>query len=288
MVSRPDGAQIYSTSSGPEEAATLLILDGIGCAGWAFRRIVPRLAGRFRVIQTHYRGHGRSPVPPRPWRVSMPHLADDAAAILEAHAVTEVTLVGFSMGFQIALEIFRRHRAYVSSLVSLAGPAGRVLVSFQGSRAFGHALPLARAVARFAGDLTHDLWTRMLPSELSHFIGMRTQVNAERVEAEDLRFYMHQVSEMNPELFLHMLDEANRHTAEDMLPEVNVPALVMAGRGDKFVSLATLRDMAFAMPSAQWEVFPGGTHALPAEYPDEVVEQLERFMDEMAGARPDL
>ena len=100
---------------------------------------------------------------------------------------------------------------------------------------------------------------------------------------------MRQMSEMDPELFLAMLEESNRHTAQDVLPQVDVPALVMAGEYDRFVPLATQREMAFAMPSARWEVFRGATHALPAEFPDEISTQIGLFVDEavMAGSRRD-
>ncbi|MBL8947772.1 MAG: hypothetical protein JNK45_31660, partial [Myxococcales bacterium] len=84
MVERPDGAALWGRRLGRPGAPALLILDGIGCSGWAFRRLAPALAEDLCVVQTHYRGHGRSPEPPRPWRLSMPELADDAVAVLDA------------------------------------------------------------------------------------------------------------------------------------------------------------------------------------------------------------
>ncbi len=283
FLERDDGAIVWASAVGPaDEAPALLILDGIGCAGWAFRRIVPTLAARHRVIQLHYRGHGRSPVPPRPWRLSMPDLADDAAAVLEHFAAPRAIAIGFSMGFQVSLELYRRHRSQVAGLVSLAGPPSKALAQFQGTDVFGHVLPFVRAASKRARDLTVRLWRRVLPSRWLPLVGLHTQLHPMRIELGDLEFYLRQMSEIDPELFLEMLGEASRHTAEDLLPSVRVPTLVMAGAHDRFVPIDTLRKLAFATPTAQWVVVDDGSHALPAEFPDEVADRLGTFAASIA------
>src|SRR5690606_4413669 len=89
----------------------LLILDGIGCSGWAFQRSLPILARHRAVVLLHYRGHGDSPTPPRPWNLSMDVLAGDAAALLDriGHHIRldRAAVLGFSMGFSVALELHR-------------------------------------------------------------------------------------------------------------------------------------------------------------------------------------
>ena len=42
--------------------------------------------------------------------------------------------------------------------------------------------------------------------------------------------------------------------------------------------------MAFAIPGARWEVFDDATHALPAEYPDEIAERIAAFLDDIPDA----
>lgn len=289
---RDDGASIRVFVTGPKDAPppALLILDGLGCAGWAFERIVPILGERRRVVQIHYRGHGQSPDPPRPWRLSIPTHADDAAAACEHLGLDHVVAVGFSMGFQVALELYRRHRSRVAGLVSLAGPSGRVLESFQGTHAFARLLPLARATTRIARDLTTRTWRKWLPSPISRELGLRSgQINAERIETADFEMYMRGIAAMNPELFMSVVEEAQRHSAADVLPTIEVPTLVVAGARDHFVPLSTMRALAFAIPRVQWKVYPDATHALPAEFPLEVAGELLGFVDEtvaptLAGA----
>ncbi|MEM7158371.1 MAG: alpha/beta hydrolase [Myxococcota bacterium] len=279
FIQRDDGASLFVRDIGMEHDKVLLILDGIGCSGWAFRRIIPHLATQYRIVLMHYRGHGRSPDPPRPWRLSMPNLADDAAAVLEARGIDQAVALGFSMGFQVALELYRRHQHRVTGLVDLAGPSGRCMATFQGTEAFGHVLPLFRAAMRQAKSLTRRLWRGILPAPWVQDLGALTnQINAARLNNEDFEIYLDQMALMDPELFFDMLGEAARHTAADLLPQIRVPSLVMAGAHDRFIPLNALREVAFAIPQAQWVVIEDGTHALPAEYSEEVTTHLQDFL----------
>jgi 3-oxoadipate enol-lactonase len=282
-VSRDDGARLHVRALGHESAGggepALLILDGIGCAGWAFRKAAPRLAVDRRVVLMHYRGHGKSPSPPRPWQLGMHTLADDAAAVCDALGLERVVALGFSMGFQVALEFYRRHRERVAGLVSLAGPPGQPLASFRGTDAFAKLLPLLVGVTRVSKQVSSRVWRSILPSRPAVDFGLRYEVNRERIDSRDFELYLNQIADMSPELFVAMLEQAHRHTAEDLLPQIRVPTMVIAGARDDFVPLPRLRAMAFAIPGARWEVLDEATHALPAEYPDELVARLTGFLD---------
>jgi pimeloyl-ACP methyl ester carboxylesterase len=288
-VDTPDGAQVCAEVHGPPDrdavAPPILILDGIGCSGWAFRRIIPGLAVRRRVVLPHYRGHGCSPAPPRPWRLGMEVLADDAAAVAARLELGPALVAGFSMGFQVALELYRRHRERVAGLAAIAGPSGRVLAQFKGTELFGHALPLLLATTRMAGRVSASVWQRLVPSALSRQVGVRTATNWRRLAASDFDVYMRQLARVHPELFVAMLEHAHRHSAADVVPRVAVPTLVLAGGQDNFIPLAVMRELWFALPNARFEVFPEATHALPAEYPVQVQRRIEGLADEL-GAPP--
>ena len=268
---------------GPRESTepALLILDGIGCAGWAFRKIAPQIAKRRQVVFVHYRGHGRSPTPPRPWHLGMHTLADDAAAASTALGIDRVVVLGFSMGFQVALEFYRRHHERTAGLISLAGPPGQPLESFRGTNTFAFALPFMVAATRMATQLTTRAWRSILPSRQVFDIGLRFEVNRARIDSRDFELYLRGMADISPELFVAMLEQAHRHCADDLLPRIRVPTLVIAGARDEFVPLPRLREMAFAIPGARWEVFDDATHALPAEYPDEIAERIAAFLDDI-------
>lgn len=288
-VSREGGAPVYISVGGPEvpHPPSVLILDGIGCVGWTFRRVVPVLAQDRRVAMLHYRGHGRSPMPSRPWRLGIPDLADDAAAAIDEAALGPVLVVGYSMGFQVALELYRRYPNKVLGLVSIAGPPGHTLARFQptGPLPSLPLVPLVRAVTRYGRGLTDRVWRNFVPSRTAQALAVTTQVDGSRVALDDLEYYARQLREIRPELFVEMLAEAHRHNAADLLPHIRVPTLVVAGGKDQFISLETLRDMAFRIPGAEWMVLPEASHALPAEYPEVLVPKLQELLARLAAGR---
>lgn len=284
-LSRDDGARLSADFWEGGSGLPLLILDGIGCFGWAFRRILPELLPHRSIVLPHYRGHGRSPNPPRPWRLDMQVLADDAAALLDRLGLPQVVVVGFSMGFQVSLELVRRHPKRVAGMVNIAGPSGRALQNFQGTDSFRHALPLMLAATKNATRLSLRVWQTLAPSTIAQRIGLATQVNAHRLPHSDFDVYMRGLSEIHPELFVSMLERAHRHSAAAVLPTIRVPAAILAGARDKFVPLSSMREIAFSIPHADWHVFPDATHALPAEFPLEVARRIEALAREAEQQR---
>jgi len=292
VAHRPDGALVHGYLTRPpdsdEEQIPLLVLDGIGCYGWAFPEITPRIAATRPVLHAHYRGHGPSPTPPRPWDLRMETLAHDAMALVNAAGFEgPVTILGYSMGFQVALECVRHYSDRVCGLINIAGPSGRALSSFQGTDAFAHALPVLAGAARLARRMTDDIWRTLVPHRLAREIGIITAVNGRRLPPNYFERYMGDLSRIHPELFLSMLEEANAHDGADLLPTIEIPAQVIAGANDSFVPLAVLKRTAEQLPNASLSIIEDATHAVTAEYIPEVtgliLDLLARVDDQRAS-----
>ena len=108
---------------------------------------------------------------------------------------------------------------------------------------------------------------------------MRALIVSTLEAMDDFDLYMQQLAEVNPELFLTLLEHAHTYDGHEALGHFAVPTLVLAGEKDRFVPIEKLREVAFAIPGAQWQVLAEATHALPAEFPLEVAQFVERFAD---------
>ncbi len=75
-----------------------------------------------------------------------------------------------------------------------------------------------------------------------------------------------------------MLRAAGEHTAEDLLARVRVPVLVVAGSKDSFTPAAVSEAMAEAIPGAELELIPGGTHLAPLEHHTEIAQRISAFL----------
>lgn len=122
------GHRLWYERSGPTGAPRVLLMMGFGMSGAAWRPIAERLRPEHDVVLFDPRGIGQSTAGDGPH--GLPHLADDAAALLDHLGWPSAHLVGVSMGGMVAQQLALRHRALARSLtliVSHGGPFNRTL-----------------------------------------------------------------------------------------------------------------------------------------------------------------
>lgn len=276
FVSAEDGTRLFWGSAG--EGPTIVLNDGIGCDGFAWRYLGPQLAKTHRVIRWHYRGHGRSGPPVDTARLDMLALARDLAVVLDHLEVESALLAGHSMGTQVCLEAYRLMPERVVGMLLLCGSYGRVTHSFHGTDLLSQVLPRVIETARSRRGLARALWSRV-PSRLAYRIAkLSGEVDAATIREDDFITYWDHISVMDPDVFLSMLRLAGDHSAEDLLPQIEVPCLVIAAERDTFTPPELAKAMADAIPGAEFMLIRGGSHAAPVEQPGTIELRLEKFL----------
>ena len=277
FVPASDGTPLFVrvTGQGP---LTVVLNDGIGCDGFAWRYLEPAFAEHYQVIHWHYRGHGRSGKPQDPNQVGIEHLADDLRVVLDELGIERAALIGHSMGTQVALEAYRHAPEQVVALGLFCGSYGRVTHTFHGTDLLHQILPkLIDGLQRYTG-LGRALWGRIPASVAFQAARLGGEVDGGRIQEADFRRYWDHVSLMDPGTFLHMLKHAGDHSAEDLLPDVAVPTLVIAAEKDTFTPHALAKQMADNIPNAKFLMIAKGSHAAPVEQPDIVIEATLGFL----------
>lgn len=288
-VAPGDGTPLYWEGSVPsspdgDEAPAVVLSDGIGCDGYVWKYLRRALTDRYRIIHWHYRGHGRSAAPRDPKRVAIADLADDLAAVLDDAGVSRAALFGHSMGVQVSLETARRHRDRVTALGLFCGAAEHPLRTFRGSAGLERVLPVMRDLVGRAPRLFHRVGRTILPTRLAYAIARQLEVNGLLLEEHDFMPYLRGLSRVDPVLFLDMLAEAGRHSASDLLPELDAPVLVVAGSRDGFTPPELSAAIAAAAPRARLLVVEGGSHTAPLERPDYVNQEVLAFLADVRRA----
>ncbi len=264
--------------------APIVLCDGIGCDGFVWRYLRRDLVPR-RILHGHYRGHGRSQAPRDPARVTIPDLADDVAAILDDAAVERAVLCGHSMGVQVALETWLRHRDRVAGLILTCGAPSHPLRTFRGARTLEDVLPTVERLLIRAPRMINGLTRALLPTRLALTIAGRVEINRALVDPDAFMPYLEAMARMDVRVFLAMLAAAGAHSSDPWLATVDVPVLVVAGARDGFTPPARSREMAEAIPGAELLEIEDGTHTAPIERPALVGQAVLDFLARRVDAR---
>ena len=270
------------TAHGAAQAGQVraIFSDGILCDGFIWKYLWNELAPVLPLVHWHYRGHGRSAPPSDPERVDIAAHADDLDCVRRHVGDPPCVLFGHSMGCQVALEEYRRRPQGVRGLVLVCGSFGNVTSTFHGIPVLELVLPKLLDLAQKVPDLVRAVWSR-LPPQLALKLALRAgEIDPERVHADDMLPYLSHMTHVDFPMFLRMLRAAGEHTAGDILTQIDVPVLVVAGERDSFTPAFLAAAMAEAIPRCELLMVPGGTHVTPIEQPELVNARIEKFLRE--------
>jgi pimeloyl-ACP methyl ester carboxylesterase len=266
------------------EPLTAVLCDGIACDGFIWKYLWDDLARSVAVAHFHYRGHGRSAEPADPAAIDLGDHAHDLDAVRRAIGDPPVVLFGHSMGCQVALEGYRLRREKVRGMVLICGSPGRITHTFKGTNVLAQWLPDAIQQVDAHPTIARALWSNVPPEMALRVAFFTGEVDTKTVQPEDLLPYMRHMVAIDLPMFLRMLRSAGEHNAADLLPEVDVPVLVIAGDKDSFTPSANAEAMAAALPKGELLMVAGGTHVVPIERRELVADRVATFLRDRLGA----
>lgn len=224
-------------------------------------------AGR-EVILYNGRGIASSSGAPRT-RIEL--MADDAAMVIRALGLSQVDVLGFSLGGFQAQDLTRRHPSLVRKLMLLGtGPRGGNPDMEPGVlETAAHAVPTVddflflffgrSEAARKAG---RDFWNRR-HQRIDQDPPSSPAVAQAQIEAN--MFYLPKLDPADP--FAH-------------LREIKQPTFILNGVKDIMVPSINSWYMAQNIPNAQLFIYPDAGHAAQFQYPERFLKHAIQFLDE--------
>jgi 3-oxoadipate enol-lactonase len=234
-----EGVKIYWDECGSGEP--LLLIMGLSYPSYMWHRTRPILAQRYRTIAFDNRGIGQSDVPSGAY--SMPTMASDGAAVLDAAGVESAHVFGLSMGGMIAQEFALQFPKRVRSLILGCTAAG-------GPRA-------VRAEAAVTETLLRQ---GMTPEEareaITPFI-YDSGTPRERID-EDMAIRLKWYP--TPQGYAGQLQAIFGWEAHSRIVQITVPTLVIHGETDRLIPAANAKLIAERIPGARLVLIPQASH----------------------------
>ena len=81
-----------------------------------------------------------------------------------------------------------------------------------------------------------------------------------------------------PEIFFEMAYWMANHSCEELLPEIRVPVLIVAGSKDTFTPVWASEKMLREIPDAEMLYIKEGSHAGIVEHPELINLRFEKFL----------
>ena len=255
----------------------VLLCNGLGGSWVAWTHQIRYLQDRYQFISWDYRGLYRSGPPAVPGALHIDAHARDGLAVMDAEGIDTAALLGWSMGVQVALEMFNLAPQRAKNMTLLNGVSGQIYESVMNLgfmdklvpstlRALGSAPRAVEAVVRQAVRFPATV-------QLAKALGLA----APTLDAEIFQALADSFKGLDMGVYLRLLELLGEHDATPLLPRVNIPVLVVAGDRDIMTPRVAAAKMADSISGAELMVIPGATHYAAVEYPELVNLRLEKF-----------
>lgn len=205
---------------------------------------------------------GSSPVPETP---SMARYAAGIAALLEALGLERVVLCGLSMGGYLAFALWRHQRERVAGMILADTRAGADTPQAREGR--------FSLIARLKEE-----GSRAAVANLPNLVGPTTREGQPGLLEKLERWVV-----ANPAEGIAAASQAmaERPDSTALLPEIQVPALVVVGEEDGVTPPEEAKAMAAALPQADLVRIPAAGHLTALEQPDAFAHAVKGFLDRL-------
>lgn len=237
----------------------VVLAHAIGCDHRMWEDLEARLAKSYRVINIDARGHGQSPVPPRPY--SLRALAEDVRALLDRLGIRQAHWVGLSMG------------GMVGQAFALAHPdrLGKLVIA-NSTSSYG---PEARPIWQNRIKMVEDGGL----AAIRELVSQRYFSEAFRREHADVvKTVMDRFMQTPAPGYLGCCDAIKELDFSTHLSAIRAPTLVIAGSDDAGTPVAMSEAIAKGIPGAKLAVIQGAAHLSAVEKPDEFARLLSDFL----------
>ncbi|MBV8219464.1 MAG: alpha/beta hydrolase [Solirubrobacterales bacterium] len=226
------------TSDNARPKQAVLVLSGIGLTAGVAARTIASLRPHFEIVAA-----------PQDRAVTT---ADEALALLDRAKTDRAHVLGLSFGASVAQEVAIRHPERVRSLVLGSSTAGGRLY-----------VPPSRATRQFVRRLADLPAEEGLWAAVPYLYADTTCRGCAPLIGEDIAERL--AGRLDPHAYRRQHAIARAHNIAERAHEITAPTLVIHGEHDRVLPRENGRQLAGAIPGAEFIEVSAGAHAFPTD-----------------------
>ncbi len=271
-----DGTRINYEVQG--EGYPLILVNGLVCDASYWKYLIAHLSPWLKIVTWDLRGHGQSAAPAFDAHVRIEDHARDLGALIDHLGLERPIVGGFSLGVQIMFEAYRQLGTRLGALIGVTGPYRNPLSTFYGLPISDGVIDALFKVAYKVEKPVQWLWPRIFSSPAIYPLSRLTR--ATRASRKDMQGFYDHAREVDVHLFFRFAQAAAHHSAEDVLPLIQIPTLIIGAKRDTFTPGSLSDHMAKTIPDADYLYMDKGTHTAIIEEPEKINSHIEMFLRE--------
>jgi 3-oxoadipate enol-lactonase len=241
----------------------VVLLHGFPFHSGIWHEQVRALTGLYRMITPDLRGFGKSIAPAGVYEMDV--LAADVLALLDQLNIRQCVLIGHSMGGYVALAAYKMFPERIQAFGLIASQAGADTEEARQNR-----LNTVEKVLQAGDKGAQVIVDGMLPKLFAKESPPEPEISEEITKiilGTDVAGIVGALKGM-----------ANRPDSNPILPEMNIPVLLLAGDQDQIIPAAKAETMASVLPNPTHIVVENAGHMLMLEQPGATTEALKTFL----------
>lgn len=288
LLELPDGARLFVEEVGPARTKkTAIFIHGSALRTDMWHYQLQGLGGH-RLLFFDLRGHGRSrPKGDKP--PSMTTLAEDLAYLIEHEKLSEVVIIGHSVGGMAAMQLCKERPDLVGDVVD-----GLVLLnttprppteSLLGGMSVARLERVSRRPIDAIGGYAHhlDAFRRSIAPSDAVFWGVAYAAFGPGASPAQIDFTYKMVSETPGDVLFDLMKVYRTFDMTEDLSAVTVPVAVVTGTNDRLTVARASIEMAENLPKAELSVLEGCGHMSMLERHSQVNAIITEFLNDVLG-----
>ena len=272
-----DGHKIFYRAAGPVSAPAIVLLHGFPSSSHMFRDLIPKLAGKFRVVAPDYLGFGFSD---QPSASDYSYTFDNLAGLVEKLLFGHLKLARFSMYVQ-------DYGAPIGFRIASSHPEAIEAIFVQNGNAYiegiGNAFDPLKAFWASRNDHTEKLVRSLLTIETTKFQYTHGANQPSLVSPDSWTFDQHFLARPgNDAIQLDLFQNYQSNLAlydkwHGYFREWKPRMLILWGRNDPFFTVEGAKAFQRDLPNAELHLLAGGHFALE-ENGQLIADEITRFL----------